>query len=96
MEPFPVLTSLNSNQTSICRTNLPKEVMGFPDFPFKPTSYNGKSFIFHEEVLDYLRKYASEFDLERFISVSMLCLRVCSVQGLIYCPCDASNGIQRL
>ena len=61
----------------ICRTNLPKEVMGFPDFPFQPSSYNGKSFIFHEEVLDYLRRYAAEFDLERLISVRELLLTMC-------------------
>ncbi|XP_043221853.1 flavin-containing monooxygenase FMO GS-OX-like 2 [Amphibalanus amphitrite] len=61
---LPIHSSMYRN----LRTNLPKEVMGFPDFPFKETSYNGKSFIFHEEVLDYLRSYASEFNLERFIS----------------------------
>ena len=54
----------------LCRTNLPKEVMGFPDFPFDPSGYNGRSFLFHEEVLDYLRRYARQFDLERLISVS--------------------------
>ncbi|XP_037068137.1 flavin-containing monooxygenase FMO GS-OX-like 4 [Pollicipes pollicipes] len=60
---LPIHSSMYQN----LRTNLPKEVMGFPDFPFKSDSYNGKSFIFHEEVLDYLCRYADRFDLEQYI-----------------------------
>jgi hypothetical protein len=48
------------------RTNLPKEVMAFPGFPFKTSL---PSFIRHEEVLNYLQEYSSHYDLQKFIKV---------------------------
>jgi len=60
---LPIHASMYRN----LKTNLPKEVMGYPDFPFQPESYSGKSFVYHDEVLDYLRSYAAKFDLARFI-----------------------------
>ena len=50
------------------RTNLPKEVMGFPDMPFDPSP---QSFISHEDVLGYLEKYAAKFNLLKYIKVCM-------------------------
>ncbi|XP_053239964.1 uncharacterized protein LOC128411558 isoform X1 [Podarcis raffonei] len=40
------------------RTNLPKEVMAFPDFPFDPAL---PSFLHHSDVLAYLESYAEHF-----------------------------------
>ena len=48
------------------RTNLPREVMGVSDFPFD-TSFEGSSdhrtYPAHTEVLQYLKAYASRFDV---------------------------------
>ena len=46
------------------RTNLPKEVMAFPDFPFPASP---ESFLHHTKVLGYLQAYAEHFQLEKFI-----------------------------
>ena len=46
------------------RTNLPKEIMAFPDFPF-PSEWN--SFLSHQQVLKYLQDYTSHFDLYKYI-----------------------------
>ncbi|KRY19665.1 Flavin-containing monooxygenase FMO GS-OX-like 9 [Trichinella patagoniensis] len=47
------------------KTNLPKEIMGFPDFPFKNTIK--ESFICHQLVSDYLQDYAKHFSLLQHI-----------------------------
>ncbi|XP_061482002.1 uncharacterized protein LOC133384088 [Rhineura floridana] len=43
------------------RTNLPKEVMAFPDFPFDPLL---PSFLHHSDVLAYLESYAEHFGVQ--------------------------------
>ena len=43
-------------------TNLPKEVMAFPDLDFEEES---KSFIHHTSVRKYLRQYADKFNLQK-------------------------------
>ena len=43
-------------------TNLPKELMAFPDFPFPDTE---ESFIHQSVVKDYLERYAIHFDLNK-------------------------------
>ncbi|KAB7507516.1 Flavin-containing monooxygenase FMO GS-OX-like 1 [Armadillidium nasatum] len=53
---YPIHSSMYKNLL----TNLPKEVMAFPDFPFKEGE---KSFIHHTEVLQYLKDYADHFKL---------------------------------
>ncbi|CAG7825857.1 unnamed protein product [Allacma fusca] len=46
------------------KTNLPKEIMGFLDFPF----HKGKtSFVSHEQVNQYLHEYADHFQLRSSI-----------------------------
>lgn len=55
------------------RTNLPKEVMGFPAVPFPET---GKSYISAEEVLQYYQNYADAFDLRKHIKFEHHVLRV--------------------
>ena len=46
------------------RTNLPKELMDFPDVPFKEEL---PSFIGHEEMLEYLQDFATKFNLYKDI-----------------------------
>lgn len=55
---------IHSSMYRELRTNLPKEIMGFPDYPFQP---GGNSFIHHSEVLQYLRNYAKHYELYKFI-----------------------------
>ena len=59
--PIKVHSSMYKNMY----TNLPKEVMAFPDFPFPS---NLSSFLHHTEVKEYLESYVQHFDLERFIN----------------------------
>lgn len=47
-------------------TNLPMEIMGYPDFPAK----TNHSYVHHSVVMNYLVQYAKTFDLYRFIHVS--------------------------
>ncbi|KAG9461624.1 hypothetical protein GDO78_016229 [Eleutherodactylus coqui] len=48
------------------KTNLPKEVMEFPDFSFEPSM---TSFIHHSEVLKYLEEYTDKFSIRPHIKV---------------------------
>jgi thioredoxin reductase len=48
-------------------TNLPKELMAFPDYPFSEAKTPGRSFLHHTEILEYLQGYARHFDLLRCI-----------------------------
>ena len=46
-------------------TNLPKEVMAYPDFSFPAETR--RSFLKHTEVEEYLEAYARHFDIEQYI-----------------------------
>ena len=48
------------------RTNLPKEIMGFPDFPIPD---NKPSYLTQEEILRFLENYANHFHLQNVIQV---------------------------
>uniref|UniRef100_A0A8C9WK47 Flavin-containing monooxygenase n=1 Tax=Scleropages formosus TaxID=113540 RepID=A0A8C9WK47_SCLFO len=50
---------IHSSMYRDLRTNLPKEVMMFPDFPFDPKL---PSFLSHRDVLQYLERYCEHFD----------------------------------
>ena len=54
-------------------TNLPKELMAFPDFPFQPSE---KSFVHHREMASYLAAYAKHYNLEQHISFGTEVTRV--------------------
>ncbi|MCL4136105.1 UNVERIFIED_CONTAM: hypothetical protein GTU68_047673, partial [Idotea baltica] len=58
---FPIHSSMYNS----LKTNLPKEIMAFPDFPFKEGE---KSFIHHTEVLQYLNDYTDHFGLRHLIN----------------------------
>lgn len=57
---LPIHASMYKN----LKTNLPKEVMAFPDFPFKTEL---PSFVGHADVRKYLEDYANHFDLFKYI-----------------------------
>ncbi|GJN20072.1 hypothetical protein PR202_gb07399 [Eleusine coracana subsp. coracana] len=62
------------------RTNLPREVMGFLDFPFvasaATSSADPRRFPGHEEVLRYLEAFARRFDLLSLIRFETEVLRI--------------------
>jgi len=60
---------IHSSMYKSLRTNLPKEVMAFPDFPFKA---GGESFLHHTEVLQYLKDYTKHYGLEADIKFEHL------------------------
>ncbi|XP_060066421.1 uncharacterized protein LOC132546720 [Ylistrum balloti] len=60
---LPIHSSMYRN----LKTNLPKEVMAFPDFPFRKDL---PSFVRHEDMLEYLESYATSFDLLKYIKFS--------------------------
>ncbi|XP_033755689.1 dimethylaniline monooxygenase [N-oxide-forming] 1-like [Pecten maximus] len=62
---LPIHSSMYKN----LRSNLPKEVMAFPDFPFRKDL---PSFIRHENMLEYLESYADRFDLLKYIKFSTI------------------------
>ncbi|XP_023348490.1 flavin-containing monooxygenase FMO GS-OX5 isoform X2 [Eurytemora carolleeae] len=47
------------------KTNLPKEIMCYPDVPMKSSIKD--SFIHHSQVLEYLEEFAEQFDLKKYI-----------------------------
>ncbi len=55
------------------RTNIPKEVMSFPDFPF---AKHLPSFVHHTEVRKYLEQYCDHFRLWDHIQVKKIILVV--------------------
>ncbi|EFJ25339.1 hypothetical protein SELMODRAFT_413950 [Selaginella moellendorffii] len=61
--------SCHSSMYESLRTNLPREVMGFLDYPFvpRPSSRDARRFPGHEEVLDYLESFAVEFGLHGYV-----------------------------
>ncbi|XP_033127746.1 flavin-containing monooxygenase FMO GS-OX-like 4 isoform X2 [Anneissia japonica] len=68
---------VHSSMYSSLKTNLPKEIMAFPDFPFDK---NLPSFIGHQDVLKYLINYSEAYELNKFIKFHT---RVESVQLLV-------------
>ncbi|XP_010533773.1 PREDICTED: flavin-containing monooxygenase FMO GS-OX-like 2 [Tarenaya hassleriana] len=87
VEPDPM--SLDPNRTithsslySSLRTNIPRECMGFTDFPFatRPDTENGsrdpRRHPGHTEVLAYLRDFAREFEIEEMVRFETEVVRV--------------------
>ncbi|KAM9312133.1 uncharacterized protein PAF06_010043 [Gastrophryne carolinensis] len=60
------------------RTNLPKEIMAFPDFPFDPAL---PSFMHHSEVLKYLEEYTDHFSIRPHIKFNTRVVSVSPLQG---------------
>lgn len=61
---LPVHSSMYKN----LRTNLPKEIMQIPDFPFQ--DQDGPSFVHHSVIRQYLLDYAQHFNLYPHIKIN--------------------------
>ncbi|KAK9832816.1 hypothetical protein WJX81_004138 [Elliptochloris bilobata] len=77
----PKRRRVHSSLYADLRTNLPREVMGFSDFPNTPAALNGRSvdarrFPAHPEVQAFLEAFADEFDLRRHIRFRMRVARI--------------------
>lgn len=65
--------AIHSSMYRNLKTNLPKEVMAFPDFPFGDEQ---ESFVHHTKVCRYLHDYASHFNLQPFIQFKRIVKQV--------------------
>jgi len=52
---------------TILRTNLPKELMDFPNFPYK--SLDNVSFLNSRQVQEYIEQFTEHFGLNKYIRV---------------------------
>ncbi|CAG9863787.1 unnamed protein product [Phyllotreta striolata] len=66
---YPVYSAMYQN----LRTNLPKEVMGFPDFPVPDKE---KSYLTQKEVLQFLNQYADYFELRQHVKFNCMVTNV--------------------
>lgn len=51
------------------RTNLPKEVMAYREYPWKSCEEGEASFVTHNQVLEYLERYADHFSLRSLLQM---------------------------
>ncbi|VVA91068.1 unnamed protein product [Arabis nemorensis] len=76
----PTRTIVHSSLYDSLRTNLPRECMGFSDFPFVPRpddeSRDPRRYPRHREVLAYLEDFASEFNLVEMVRFETEVVRV--------------------
>ncbi|KAG2277336.1 hypothetical protein Bca52824_059891 [Brassica carinata] len=63
----PTRTVVHSSVYASLRTNLPRECMGYLDFPLVVRSGDPRRFPSHGEVLAYLQDFAKEFAIEEMI-----------------------------
>ncbi|KAL6255753.1 hypothetical protein P5V15_012996 [Pogonomyrmex californicus] len=61
---------IHSSMYKNLRTNIPKEIMALPDFPFQDS--DGPSFIHHTAIREYLLSYAKHFNLYPYIKLNTL------------------------
>ncbi|XP_050231239.1 flavin-containing monooxygenase FMO GS-OX-like 3 isoform X1 [Mercurialis annua] len=76
----PTRPIIHSSLYESLRTNLPREVMGFMDYPFVSGEGEGRDprrFPGHREVLLYLQEFAKEFRIEKMVR---FCCEVVSVE----------------
>jgi len=83
-DPLGAAATHSSGSSSLyasLRTNLPREAMGFLDFPFAGgaagSQQDPRRFPGHEEVLRYLEAFARRFDLLRLVRFQTEVVRVC-------------------
>jgi dimethylaniline monooxygenase (N-oxide forming) len=77
---------IHSSMYRSLHTNLPKELMCFPDFPFPP---HESSYLPASEVLTYLRSYADAFRVREKIKFNH---HVVNVRPLLPPPSNGSGG----
>lgn len=51
------------------RTNLPKQIMELPDYPYPGPA--DESYLSSQDVLNYFEEYAKHFNLNKYIKVSL-------------------------
>ncbi|KAG8545714.1 hypothetical protein GDO81_020448 [Engystomops pustulosus] len=78
MEEPENVENTHSSMYRDLKTNLPKEVMEFPDFSFNPSL---PSFIHHSEVLKYLEEYTDKFSIRPCIKFNTCVVSVYPVPG---------------
>eukprot|EP00117_Sycon_ciliatum_P009539 scpid54505/ scgid1739/ Flavin-containing monooxygenase FMO GS-OX-like 2; Flavin-monooxygenase glucosinolate S-oxygenase-like 2 len=80
---------IHSSMYANVKTNLPKEVMAFPDFPF-PSDL--PSYLGHKEILQYLHNYARRHDVMAHVTLNT---RVVTVQPVLGDTAPMNhNGVQ--
>ncbi|KAF8650499.1 hypothetical protein HU200_063867 [Digitaria exilis] len=91
----------HSSMYASLRTNLPREVMGFLDFPFVATpgssSVDARRFPRHEEVLLYIQEFARRFDLYglvRFRTEVTAVVETTSTRWLVRWSTTSTSGEQ--
>ncbi|KAL5543691.1 hypothetical protein UlMin_007475 [Ulmus minor] len=73
---------VNGNIYSSLRANLPRQIMGFSDYPFsKRENGDPRTFPCHEEVLWFLNKFAEDFGLAELTRFNSEIVRVGRVGG---------------
>ena len=66
----------NSSMYKMLRSNLPKETMAYPDFPF---SEELPTFITHSDVLSYLNSYCEKYCLDKHIHFNSMVEKISPV-----------------
>ncbi|PSR91572.1 Flavin-containing monooxygenase FMO GS-OX-like [Actinidia chinensis var. chinensis] len=72
----PSRTVAQSSLYASLRTNLPRETMGFRDYPFAASTRDPRRFPGHGEVLEYLNDFANEFGLTELVRLGTEVKRV--------------------
>ncbi|XP_078527609.1 uncharacterized protein LOC144799878 [Lissotriton helveticus] len=70
---------IHSSMYRALKTNLPKEIMAYPDYPFPP---NLPSFLHHSQVLAYLESYADRFKVKEHIQFHTMVEQVMPISKL--------------
>lgn len=70
--------AIHSSMYKNLKTNIPKEIMAFPDFPFPE---KGNSFLPHEKVRNYLERYCDHFELRDVIKFKHKVMHVEPIEG---------------
>ncbi|KAL5748516.1 hypothetical protein ACOSP7_025558 [Xanthoceras sorbifolium] len=80
----PSRVAVHSSLYSSLRTNLPREAMGFRDYPFVTRGdWSGdlRRFPGHKEVLMYLKEFARVFGVEEMVRFEVEVVKVCLVEN---------------
>tara|TARA_Y100000588_G_scaffold202968_1_gene216761 strand:+ start:80 stop:1333 length:1254 start_codon:yes stop_codon:yes gene_type:complete len=68
-------TAVHGSLYASLRTNLPRKLMAFLDFPFEPKKVDSQ-FVGHKVVLEYLESFVEQFDLYQFVEFNREVKRV--------------------
>ena len=82
------LYHIHSSVYDTLRVNLPKEIMGYSDYPFVKYK-DDRRYCLHEEVLLYLQSFARHFNIERLIEKNTLVERA---SPIVQSSSAASSG----